>query len=317
MDQSAGIRRCDGRFFENARTRAFLGRVLLGLTKRPKQKMEGNEVAKLMERRYVCKNGVVERTRFMVGDNTTERPRWRKAKSLNDKRDENARAAVRQLARILNCNADQSWWFVKLDFSPKQHEKIFAGMDQDEILRETERQGSLFLRRLKRNAKGCELKCAYSPSDMDEETGEIVRPHLHIAVSGVTEETIRKSWRLGECTHTEHLYAQKDYTPLAAYMVDQVRSIPNLRKFVTTQNMEKPKIEDRVVTADPMDEIRVQPGAKILDRTPYREGCGSQYVRYLQKPKNQKRGGHKEYGSYVPGREIAGASETTRKENKK
>lgn len=266
-------------------------------------------MAKLMERRYICKNGVTERTRFLVGDNTAERPRWRKAKSGTDKREENARAAVRQFARVLNCNADPTWWFVKLDFSPKQHEKIFAGMDQDEILRETERQGSLFLRRLKRYAKGFELKCAYTPSDMDEETGELVRPHLHVVISGVPEEAVRKSWKLGECTHMEHLYKQKDYTPLAAYMVGQVRSIPNLRKYVTTQNMEKPKIEDRVVTGDPTDEIRVQPGAKILDRTPYREDCRSQYVRYIPKRREQKRGGHKTMAAATPEDEVVGTTQ--------
>ena len=33
---------------------------------------------KIMERRYVCKNGVVEQTRYAVGDNT--RPRGKRKK---------------------------------------------------------------------------------------------------------------------------------------------------------------------------------------------------------------------------------------------
>lgn len=56
----------------------------------------------------------------------------------------------------------------------------------------------------------------------------------------------------------------------------------------------KPKVEEQVLAEAPDNEIRVQPGAKVLDRTPYREGTLSQYVRYKRKPKAAKRGGHKE-----------------------
>ena len=57
-----------------------------------------------MRRKYICTNGVVEVTQFVVGDKQTGGRKWHRAKSAEDKRDENARQAVRVAARILNCN---------------------------------------------------------------------------------------------------------------------------------------------------------------------------------------------------------------------
>lgn len=254
-------------------------------------------MGKVMERRYICKNGIVEKTRFRVGSNSEERPRWRKAKSETDKREENLHRAVKELARILNCNADGSGYLVKLDYSPESWEELFVGKTEDEILTEAKRQAGLFVRRLKRSA-GEELKCVYTASDRERnEDGELmpVRVHNHLVILGATEEQIREKWTLGSCTDIRRLYAnQEDYTPLAAYLVLQVRSLPNFRKFTATKNMDKPKIEDRIVTGDPEAEIRVQPGAKVLDRMTYREGSVVQYVRYKRRPPKPKRGGRKE-----------------------
>lgn len=255
-------------------------------------------MGKVMERRYICKNGIVEKTRFAVGENTAVHPRWRKAKSSQDKREENQRQAIRELARVFNCNASQEDWFVKLDFAPAAYEKIFAGMNPDEILVEAQRQGSLFLRRLKRRVACKEqLKAVTTASDMDAETGELVRVHLHLWISGAEEQQVRDAWKMGSCTHMEHLYRQDDYTPLAAYMLEQVRPVPNMKKYIPTRNLEKPVVEDRVVSGDPADEVRVQPGAKVLSRTPYREGMVAQYVRYKRREPKKKRGGKKETGT--------------------
>lgn len=252
-------------------------------------------MGKVMERRYKCKNGVTEVTRFAVGENTKLRPRYRKAKSTEAKREENHMRAARELARVLNCNAMPEGWFVMLDYAPKSYDKIFAGMDEDQILREAKRQGSLFLRRLKRIA-GTEVKCVVTASDRKrQEDGTLIpcRIHNHVVVMGATEEQIRKAWKLGECVDVRHLYRQADYTPLAVYMVMQVRSLPDMKKYQATRNMEKPKVEDRVVKGDPCDEIRVQTGAKVLDRMTYKQGSVVQYVRYLPRAKAEKRGGHK------------------------
>lgn len=250
-------------------------------------------MAKIMERRYICRNGIIEKTRFVVGDNTAAHPRWRKAKSSQDKREENQRQAIRELARIFNCNCDETGFFVKLDYSPESWHQLFDGMDEDQILREAKHQGGLCMRRLKRQV-GLELKFAYIASDRDLVEGELLpcRIHNHLVIMGATEEQIRESWTLGRCTHIERLYRMDDYTRLAAYMLLQVRTIPGYKKYTTSRNMEKPKVEERVVVGDPSDEIRVQPGAKVLDRSPRPEGTVVQYVRYKRKPVKKRHGGH-------------------------
>ena len=248
-----------------------------------------------MERLYKCKNGVEEKTRFVVGSNAETRPHWRKAKSSKEKREENQRQAARELGRILNCNASPEGWWVKLDFDSASWDKLFSCMDPDQILRESKRQGVLFLRRLKRRA-GSDVKCAYIASDMDGKTKEPVRIHMHLVIMGAEEQDIRDCWNYGACTDVRHLYNQEDYAPMAAYMVDQVRSLENFKKYTCTKNMEKPEVFDRVVKGDPEEEIRVQTGAKVLDRVPPKAGSVTQYVRYKRRPRAPKRGGHKEDG---------------------
>ena len=272
-------------------------------------------MGKVMERRYICKNGIVEKTRFKVGDNSETRPRWRKAKTESDKREENLHRAVKEVARLLNCNADGSGYLVKLDYSPEAWDKLFAGKTEDEILIESKRQAGLFARRLKRSV-GENLKFVYTASDRERnEDGELtpVRIHNHLVILGATEEQIRVKWNLGSCPAIRKLYAnQEDYTPLAAYLILQVRSLPNFRKYNASKNMEKPEIQDRVVTGDPEQEIRVQPGAKVLDRMTYREGSVVQYVRYKRRPTSPKRGGRKECRLEPNGKE--GQQDERRKE---
>ena len=251
-------------------------------------------MGKVMERRYICRN-IVEKTRFFVGDNTALHPRWRKGKTMADKREENHRRAARELARIYNCNLDGSGFLVTLTYSDAAHEKLFAGLDEDQILRESKRLAGLFVRRLKRKA-GTEIKYTYEASDrkvLEDGTLEPVRVHNHIVVMGASMEQIRECWNYGLVDMTSIYENQEDYTPLAVYLVSQVRSLPDFKKYNASRNMDKPKVEERVVVGDPADEIRVQPGAKVLDRMTYREGSVVQYVRYRKKPRAVKRGGRK------------------------
>ena len=251
-------------------------------------------MGKVMERRYICRN-IVEKTRFFVGENTALHPRWKKGKTAADKREENHRRAARELARIFNCNLDGSGFLVTLTYSDAAHEKLFTGLDEDQTLRESKRLAGLFVRRLKRKA-GAEIKYTYEASDrevLEDGTLEPVRVHNHIVVMGASMEQIRECWSYGLVDVTSIYENQEDYTPLAVYLVSQVRSLPDFKKYNASRNMDKPKVEERVVVGDPADEIRVQSGAKVLDRLTYREGSVVQYVRYRKKPRTVKRGGRK------------------------
>lgn len=242
-----------------------------------------------MEVMYICeKKGLVEKTRGYVGDNTTLHKGWRKAKPAQEKRDENGRQAVQILARLLNCNVDETWNLVKLDFSDASYERYFTGLTADEILLAAKKLAARYIAKLKQKVKGLdrELKAFTVASDMDGETGEMVRPHIHLILSDVGEQLIRECWAYGQCTDVRKVWRQRDHTPLAAYLLAQVRDIPNMKSWTTTRNLDKPKVVKRVIE-DPESEIRVQPGAVVLDRTEYKAGTVSQYVRYIRRPKKR------------------------------
>ena len=264
-----------------------------------------------MRRKYICTNGVVEVTQFVVGDKQTGGRKWHRAKSAEDKRDENARQAVRVAARILNCNYCQQDELLTLTYSDEEHERLFAGLDPDETLEKAKKVLSTALEKVRKERKGKRIATSATPprndgeekatdmrtfavtADMDGETGELVRVHHHVVVTAAAAQAIADRWSHG-IVHTENLYKQDDYTPLAAYLLGQVRHREGKKKYSCSRNMVKPKVEEQVLAEAPDNEIRVQPGAKVLDRTPYREGTLSQYVRYKRKPRVAKRGGHKE-----------------------
>ena len=309
-----------------------------------------------MRRKYICTNGVVEVTQFVVGDKTQATgKRWRKAKTREDKRDENARQAVRVAARILNCNYGPESCLVTLTYADESAEKVLGSADKDRDV-EIARRGiapqgrdveiatsgldapprndnslvqagqgkpvwtaspsaprndseleetydrarevlGKFLEKVRRKAKRLDIamKTFAVTSDLDAETGELVRVHHHVVVNAEVVGLLEESWKHGH-VHTENLYKQDDYTPLAAYLLGQVRHQANRKSYTCSRNMVQPKVEEMVISEDPGNEIRVQPGARVLDRSPYREGTVCQYVRYKRKASTRKRGGHKNCG---------------------
>ena len=258
-----------------------------------------------MRRKYICTNGVVEVTQFVVGDKQTGGRKWHRAKSTEDKRDENARQAVRVAARILNCNYVQEDKLLTLTYADEEYEALFVGLDPDEVIEKAKSVLSSVLEKVRRNLRNSggqgsgrptgkdQVRTFAVTADMDGETGEMVRVHHHVVVTAAAAKQLEEKWKYG-LVHTENLYRQDDYTPLAAYLLGQVRHREGKKSYCCSRNMIKPKVEEQVLEEVPDNEIRVQPGARVLDRTPYREGTLSQYVRYKRKPRTKKRGGHKE-----------------------
>lgn len=257
-----------------------------------------------MRRKYICKNGVVEVTQFCVGDNQGGDRKWRRAKSQEDKRDENARQAIRVAARILNCNFGPEDVLVTLTYDDAACGKLFAGMDQDQILDKAKRILSGKLEQVRKLLQGESGKNMSVTADIDGETGEAVRVHHHVVITRAAGELLRKKWNHG-IAHEESLYRQDDYTPLAAYLLEQVRHRPGRKKYCCSRNMEKPLVEEQVLRDTPDNEIKVQPGARVIDRF-YKAGEISQYVRYKRRPRAAKRGGHKMGQSDPDGRVMDG-----------
>lgn len=95
-----------------------------------------------MERKYICSNGVIERTRYAVGDNAQPRRGRRKGASSARKQEQNYNSALRRLARALNCNCNHDSLLITLDYSAAGLAGLAASLD-DELRRDLELGGIL------------------------------------------------------------------------------------------------------------------------------------------------------------------------------
>lgn len=148
----------------------------------------------------------------------------------------------------------------------------------------------LALRRVKRwlQKQGIELKAIYCTSDMDGETGEYVRVHHHLIVNAGVQEAFLKAWEkygMGGVSWTPLRQDQEDRTPIAEYIIRQVRRIPDAKKYRSTRNLVRPQPKDRIAITDA--EMRVPAGAKLLFRQEYVPNR-PQYIRYTLPAKRRK-----------------------------
>lgn len=88
---------------------------------------------KIMEKKYICTNGVVERGRFAVGNNVQPRSPKKAGNTSPRKQESNMSGAIRQAARIINCNFDSTCLMIGLDVDEpgmaylEEHMHIKAG----------------------------------------------------------------------------------------------------------------------------------------------------------------------------------------------
>lgn len=266
---------------------------------------------KIMERIYRCKNGVTEKTRYHVGDNA--RPRGRKTGVTTPRQQEqNFNTAVRRLARLLNCNctADKGM-LVTLRFADEGIDKLreTAGDDPDKLRDAAEHQAMLWLRRLRRKDKGVIPFYTLSASDMDGDTGELVRLHVHICMEtdgSLSWDTLRDSWTLGS-VNIRSLRGQDDYSPIAYYMLKQVRRVPDRKKYKVSRGAALPTTEEREVVL--CTKMRAPKGARVLEER-YVEGEAGAYLRYVPRKRGKKLGGHK-----MTARDLLESGENREKES--
>lgn len=306
------------RFFEThacvipyiIRAHARIYRLAKSLCLAPHRCGEENRV-KIMERTYRCKNGVVEKTRYHVGDNA--RPRGRKTGVTTPRQQEqNFNTAVRRLARLLNCNctADKGL-LVTLRFADEGIDKLreTAGDDPDKLRDAAEHQAMLWLRRLRRKDKGVIPFYTLSASDMDGDTGELVRLHVHICMEtdgSLSWDALRDAWTLGS-VNIRSLRGQDDYSPIAYYMLKQVRRVPDRKKYKVSRGAALPTTEEREVVL--CTKMRAPKGARVLEER-YVEGEAGAYLRYVPRKRGKKLGGHK-----LTARELLENGENREKES--
>lgn len=207
----------------------------------------------------------------------------RKIKQDIKKRQQNEASAEKQMARLLNANFRAGDILLGLDYSDEGLCKLTEQFDfthsddERELFFEAAMQElRLFLRRCRR-ALGDKMKYIAITSDMDGETGEEVRVHHHLVIPAEALEAVQGKWTLGGL-HWEKLRDQKDYTPIAAYFVKQVRHIPDAKKYIPSRNLIRPQPKDRIAKSGA--EIRPPRKSTLLYRAAYSPGM-PQYIRYL------------------------------------
>lgn len=211
----------------------------------------------------------------------------RRLKTEADKRAVNESNATRRLARLLNENFPKAdGCLLGLDYTVEGLEHLGdAGQDGEEwaneLFHRAHHQLRLWLRRVRRacQREGVELRYIATTSDMDGETGEYVRVHHHVVINREAAEVAVRlgKWTLGGVDR-EGLWDELDHTRLAAYLMDQVRRLPDEKKYIPSRNLRQPKPKDRIAKSGA--ELTVPRGGRLLYRQEFRTGA-AQYIRYL------------------------------------
>lgn len=163
---------------------------------------------------------------------------------------------------------------------------FLVGMDYSDANLPADRTGAnhqlrLWLERVRRACKkeGVEFRYIAVTSDMDGETGEVVRLHHHVIVNAEALEIAIGKWTAGG-TYKAKLYGVKDQTGLAQYLMDQVRrDVPDEKKYIPSRNLIRVQPKDRV-SSKGSAEVKLPKGGMLLLRSEYKPGQ-PQYIRYI------------------------------------
>ena len=241
-----------------------------------------------------------EKLKFFVPDGKPGERYAKRERSALKRYEQKIRFSQRHLARIMNVNFTASAYLISADFSDYGLEKIKAwgrkkGLPVDSLDHQEQRDAiwcsaahelDNFLRRVTRELEkdGNELKYVAITSDMDPNTKEEVRVHYHLVINGEALGACLKKWKKMGTVDYESLWSfDKDRTGIAEYFLNQVRRIPDAKKFRYSRNLKKAKRKKLVGLTDA--EIRVPKNCKLLSRSEYAPGQ-IQYIRYELPPRH-------------------------------
>lgn len=239
---------------------------------------------------------VGEKTKFWVPGKRPDKNISKRQRDAIRKREQNEYSAVKRLARILNMYFSSGDLLLGIDYSDKGLQKLekwiqaqgtdLSALDEGEkleaVYEAADHELVNCLRRAKRRAEkdGVKIKAAFVTSDMDGETGESVRIHHHLVINREARDYFVEAWgELGGVSWSPMWDYQEDRTDIAAYMLRQVRHVPDAKKFRTTRNLVPPKPKDRIVLSDA--ELQVPRGGKLLFRREFSRNDQAQYIRYV------------------------------------
>lgn len=211
------------------------------------------------------------------------RPRGTRLKgnARKSQMDANMKAALRELTRILNGNFSYMHGDLLVTFSFDQEpESRKAAWD---IF------GKKCLKPLRKicKDKGKELKFCAVVSDMDGETKNRERIHIHAVLGGCTMEDVRTCWQLGviDC---RTIRREKTHARLAAYLLKQCRCEPDEKKWHTSRNLERTRLlSETEVAGSP--KYRLPKGAEIIAQGEYCPEEGKLLYLQIRMPENNVR----------------------------
>ena len=250
-----------------------------------------------MEITRIAKNGVHEKTRFCVPGQAKPRTDLRK-KSSPRKQEANRNHAVVSLARVLNNNFDSNGYLLTLTYDDDRlydlHQSLPEGEDRHAlVLAALDKDARNVIRRLRR-AGATDLKYVFVSSNLDGDTKNDERPHIHMVVQSmalgntdnklfVRTKDLTAIWGKAKIVAFKHLYGC-DYTDIASYLLAQTRELPNRRSYVCSQKLERIIPDERITDERPAQPFELPAGATILDQ----QQGGSEgepvmwrYIRYL------------------------------------
>lgn len=246
-----------------------------------------------------CRNGITEKTKYPVRytDGRPGRSARRKAARKAGRAGDNAE---RIFARLLNNNFTEGRAVhLAMTYSPAGYRRLEARAaaimqqlpgipERDAIFRAAQKEFENFVRRVQYELKG--FVYIASTSDMDGKSLEPERVHHHVIIEREALEICRRKWAKYGVIYERELYSSNgDFTPLASYIIKQVREVPGTKRYTHSRNIELPEAtEPRLVTRYSASELSIPSGAQLLYRSPFTFGA-SQYVRYRE-PVRQNRG---------------------------
>lgn len=210
----------------------------------------------------------------------------RRLKTEIRKQQQNEASAVRRMARIIHANFTSRDVLVGLDYSELGLAGIRRGTDpqaagdyEEQVYQAAHHQLRLWLRRVRSACQKAGIPFRYIAvtSGMDGKTGETRRIHHHVILNREALELALSKWKLGG-THHEHLYGVPDQTALAAYLLGQVRRLPDEKKYIPSRNLLIPQPKDRIARGGA--ELAPPRGGQLLHRSEYKPGR-PQYIRYI------------------------------------
>lgn len=190
----------------------------------------------------------------------------------------NEREAVKNLARLINCNfaAGDMWLTLTYpeDYLPESPEA--ADREFSKVLRK--------LRDLVKKETGKNpLYISSPPCDTNPKTGERTRLHYHLVMPAVAYEQVIKLWPREDVTY-RRLDGRGDYTGIARYICGQTGRVTGKKRWRSSRGLKKP-VYTEPVPVRRSERVYIPRNASLKEKSDLLDsetGMSSLYVRYTR-----------------------------------